>query len=486
MPGTISLRAPNVAEAPELAQSFVASVAGMAKVPWEDGRALTQAAGKLVEFALEHAYLAGTEGEIAVEAHLFDGGVRIDVHDWGLPLELERSRSAGEATNTLLPGLPGLDLGGLVDEMSFHSLGRDGKLFTIVKYCEHDSPVSTSAPLLTDHDDHEHAGTADNLVVRPFEEGDEEAICQLVYRNYERTYGADFFYVPEKLLERNRSGEVISAVAVVDGQIVGHHALLREEAGQLAETGAAVVHPDYKGLGIFNRLAVQTIEDAKRTGLSAVYGQTVTIHPYSQKGVHSHGYRETAINAGRARATIRVEGNELTRSGKRHAIVVMYLCFEKPARRLFLPERYRDMITRTYQEVGVPLEDGPPAAAENGSIVPELDAGLNIGTIAIGRWGDGDEAELGRAFHYLLAKHCDMVYADIDLERVAEVDAVVERLNREGFFYSGLALLERDGCDQLRLQYENTIDVEDDEIACYSDFCGELRDYMLEDRKAVL
>src|SRR6266566_3702730 len=154
MPGTISLRAPNVAEAPELAASFVASVAGLAKIPWGDGQALTHATGRLVEFALQHAYLEGAEGEIAVEAHLFDGGVRIDVHDWGLPLELERSRASGDTSNSLLLGIPALDLEGLVDEASFHSLGRDGKLFTIVKYCEHASPVASSSPLLTDHDDH--------------------------------------------------------------------------------------------------------------------------------------------------------------------------------------------------------------------------------------------------------------------------------------------------------------------------------------------
>src|SRR3954451_17957236 len=94
MAGTISLRAPSIGPTRELTASFVESVARLASIGDADTAALTQAATRLVDFALEHAYLPGGEGEIAVEAHLFDGGVRIDVHDWGLPLEFERDRTA--------------------------------------------------------------------------------------------------------------------------------------------------------------------------------------------------------------------------------------------------------------------------------------------------------------------------------------------------------------------------------------------------------
>ncbi len=483
MQNTISLKAPNIGSAPELAVGFVGSVASVAGLAHDDAVSLGEATDRLVRFALEHAYPEGAEGEIAVEAHLFDGGIRIDVHDWGLPLELARARASGEKHTAA--ELPGLDLGGLVDEVAFQALGPEGKLFTIVKHCEHDSPAVSASALMTEHDDHEQTKTADDLVVRRFEEGDEEGICRLVYRNYSNTYGADFFYLPEKLLERNLSGEVVSTVALLDGEIVGHHALLREEQGPLAETGAAVVHPDRKGLGIFNAMAAQTLEDARQEGLSAVYAQAVTIHPYSQKAAHTHGYRETALAAGRARASIRLESNELTRTGKRHAVVVAHLCFDRSPRLLFLPAAYRDQIVKTYDYAGLELEEPRNGGSSDGAITSELDAGLNVGTIQIGRWSDGDEAACTRAFHYLLAKHCDMVYADVDLERVQNVDNVVEALNREGFFYSGVMLLGRDGRDQLRLQYENTVDVEDDEIVCYSDFCGELRDYVLEDRKRV-
>jgi Acetyltransferase (GNAT) family len=410
----------------------------------------------------------------------------LDVHDWGLPLELERARSETGAHEATELQLPGLDLTGLVDEAAFHNLGRDGKLFSVVKHCAHDSPVAASAPLLTEHDDHEGAATPpSDVVVRGFEPGDEEGICQLVYRNYANTYGSEFFYEPEKLLQRNRDGQVVSSVAVADEQIVGHHALLREERGRLAETGAAVIHPDFKGLGIFNQLAQHTLAGARRLGLTALYAQCVTVHPYSQKAAHTHGYRESALAVGRARASIRLEGNKLTRTDNRHGIVLDYLLFDRLPRRLFLPTGYRERILETYEQLELGVEEARAPAGTGDGIAAQLDAGLNIGTISIPGWTRENEADLSRAFHYLLAKHCDMVYADIDLEAVAAVDDLVDILNGQGFFYSGVVLLGGGGRDQLRLQYENTLDVDEAEIVCYSDEAQALKEFVFGDKARV-
>src|SRR5207248_381979 len=161
MPGTISLRAPNTGPARELAVGLIESVTRLAGVAPEDARALTEATGRLVDFALEHSYAPGAEGDIAVEAHLFDGGVRIDVHDWGLPLELQRQRGDAVSHDAAPLAIPGLDLDGLVDEVSFQNLAQDGKLFSVVKHCAHDSPVGPTAPLIADHDDHETSGRAE-------------------------------------------------------------------------------------------------------------------------------------------------------------------------------------------------------------------------------------------------------------------------------------------------------------------------------------
>src|SRR5581483_903042 len=153
---------------------------------------------------------------------------------------------------------------------------------------------------------------------------------------------------------------------------------MREET-PFAETGAAVIHPEYKGLGIYNRIAEHTIAGAQAGGLPGVWSQAVTIHPYSQKAAYTHGYRAAALAVGRARASIRLESNELTRTGKRHAIVVDYLCFDRPLRAVFLPELYRERMLATYANVGLDVEQRSTGSG-SGGVSAELDAGLNVGT----------------------------------------------------------------------------------------------------------
>src|SRR5438093_12914281 len=75
-----------------------------------------------------------------------------------------------------------------------------------------------------------------------------------------------------------------------------------------AETGAAVVHSAYRGLGIFGRLFEHTLQAARERGLASVFGAAVTIHPFSQRAEHSHGYRETALQLGMVPAETTMRG----------------------------------------------------------------------------------------------------------------------------------------------------------------------------------
>jgi GNAT superfamily N-acetyltransferase len=92
--------------------------------------------------------------------------------------------------------------------------------------------------------------------------------------------------------------------------VIGHHAMMPGVPS--AETGAAVVHSAYRGLGIFGRLFEQTLERASERGLASVFGDAVTIHPFSKRAERSHGYRETALQLGMvpARTTMRGFGGD--------------------------------------------------------------------------------------------------------------------------------------------------------------------------------
>ena len=96
---------------------------------------------------------------------------------------------------------------------------------------------------------------------------DAEAIAQLLYENYHLSYVHADFYRPRFLIAGLASGELLSAVAVHDGRVVGHHALMPRPGIPSAETGAAVVHSAYRGLGLFGRLFEHTLGAAVEAGL---------------------------------------------------------------------------------------------------------------------------------------------------------------------------------------------------------------------------
>jgi hypothetical protein len=65
---------------------------------------------------------------------------------------------------------------------------------------------------------------------------------------------------------------------------------------------------------------------------------------------------------------------------------------------------------------------------------------------------------------HLLSRHVDVVYADVDLVTVSEVDEATTALNELGFFAAGLVLHGADGHDHLRLQLLDSEEIELKEI----------------------
>src|SRR5262249_12536136 len=119
----------------------------------------------------------------------------------------------------------------------------------------------------------------DLIEVRAATAEDAEAIAQLLYENYDLSYVHADFYRPRYLMAVLDSGELLSTIALHEGRVVGHHALMPLPGLPSAETGAAVVHSAYRGLGIFGRLFEHTLGTARKQGLASIFGDAVTIHP---------------------------------------------------------------------------------------------------------------------------------------------------------------------------------------------------------------
>ena len=464
------------ASARPLVQALVAAFAAVVGMSEDDARRLASALDVLVDFTLDHAYPDDDLGEIVVQLETDADLVHLTVHDWGLPLT-----SAGGILGPLPEPLAAIAQE--AENVQLLNLGSGGKRLVA------DVPAHSSGD---DHGRHHHleeaatlarAEVPDAIEVRAATADDAEAIAQLLYENYHLSYVHGDFYLPRFLIAALSTGELVSTVATHDGRVVGHHALMPRPGIPSAETGAAVVHSAYRGLGLFGLLFEHTLGTAVGHGLASVFGDAVTIHPYSQRAESSHGYHETALQLGMVPAQTTMRGFGSRGPRKRTATLRSYRPLDARRRQVELPEAYRELLERIYANVGLSIQPvAVRAPAEGDAVTVELDKPRALGFLRVQRW---DEDALKQQVRYLLSRHADVVYADLDLASIEEVDDATGALNELGFFVSGLILHGPEGHDHLRLQLLDSPAIELEHVVCDSAFAQALMKDVLDDRSRV-
>lgn len=443
----------------------------------ESGR-VVELVGDVVRFTLEHAYPGNPSGQIEVSLDLVGTDVRVDVHDWGLPIA-----SGGGELGSLPPGLA--ELASRADDLRLVNLGADGKRISL--------HVGVSHALDTGPEAHDfgasssQARTGDDvrerLEIRDATPEDAETISQLLYANYHLSYGHPDFYRPRWVAEQLDAGLLLSSLAVLDGEVIGHHAVMLEEGSSSAETGAAVVHPAYRGLGVFTILGNHSTARSESLGLEALWGRAVTVHPFSQRAAIARGYRETGVMLGSVPARMEMESIEGANGGARTASILSFRMLRTSRRGVSLPQRYRSELVEAYANVGLETGPRPPEAPGSPPVTETEEKSRATAVITVSCY---DETAVLHALRRALARHVDAVYADLDLTNGAASDEAVERLNAEGFFYAGLVLCGRHGHDYVRLQLLNAENVELERIVCDSDVAQSILRTVLADRATVV
>jgi N-acetylglutamate synthase-like GNAT family acetyltransferase/anti-sigma regulatory factor (Ser/Thr protein kinase) len=469
------------ASAPSLVLALLPAFAAAVGIPAQDERRLGAVVEQLVSFTLDNAYPDDDLGEIEVTLESGGGSVQVAVHDWGLPLTsaggdfgplpASLAALAPDARNVLLINL-GSDGKRLAAEVTVRS-GDEGQAR---RHHIEASPRRTQTAV----------EASDPIEVRTATPQDCEAIAQLLYQNYHLSYVHADLYRPRYLMAALASGDLLSTIAVHEGRVIGHHALMPVAGVPSAETGAAVVHSAYRGLGVFGRLFEHTLDAARERGLASVFGDAVTIHPFSQRVERSHGYRETALQLGMvpAQTTMRGFGGEGPR--RRTATLRSYRPFDEHSRQTALPAPYRELLESVYANVGLTIEARTqPAPVEGEALAANVDEPRSLGFLRLQRWDGESSSTLKGAVRHLLSRHVDVVYADVDLVAVADVNDATAELNELGFFAAGLVLHGPDGHDHLRLQLLDSEEIELDDVVCDSAFAQALRRRVLEDKARV-
>ena len=235
-----------------------------------------------------------------------------------------------------------------------------------------------------------------------------------------------------------------------------------------------------------NQMMEQVLKKAESVGLDAVFGEAIMYHTFSQKSNLSHGFTESAFMLGKMPEEVTIENNALTKAYKRGSVLVGYRFFHKMKKNLYLPKVYQEQIEETYLNAGVSFKlkkrkktKTPPHIFLN----YQFDPPSNIGKIRVDAYGKDFNEKFLHLVSQLRAKHCDMIYVDVSLERIPKIDKVIKIINKRGFFYSGVMFLVHNRGDYLRLQLKHSDKIGNKNYLCHSDFCKNLVTYVKEDEK---
>lgn len=139
--------------------------------------------------------------------------------------------------------------------------------------------------------------------VRLFEPADAPGVGRLFYQVYGEDYPVDDPYVPELLIEANRTGRIHTVVAAApDGSIIGQSALYQSSPPnkRFYEYGQLLVDKAYRGSSAAMRIHQFCTKNlyGQLTDVDAEFGEAVCHHLVSQKMSVNVGYRECGLEVG--------------------------------------------------------------------------------------------------------------------------------------------------------------------------------------------
>ena len=411
----------------------------------------------------------------------------VAVEDMGLPFDYEKLEMGEEKRfSTYLSKH-------FADRVNFSTLGTGGNRTEIVK----NLPATDIRGVMDISEHTEHAGSPEappdeEINIGMLDAGKVHELVRLVYKCYGYTYANEFMYYPEQIEARLNSGVMLSGAAYNSrDEIIGHVGFIFSAPGaRVAESGEAVVDPRYRGRGLFQKMKNHLVEVVAPMNVAGIYGEAVTVHPYSQKGSIELGGRETGFLLGYSPGSVTFHNISETERPRRQSVAMMFTPVAGSRREtVYIPQAYRDIIAGIYERLGferdLVTEDGGTGykSRQKGRTSISLRHDHNQALIKIEKIGTMTLTEIGFQLKHLARERFDCIYVDIPLrQKGAGLAAAAAR--KLGFFF-GCIIPEYSEGDVLRLQYLNNVDISRDDIKTASEFGQQLLDRIFEDMSAV-
>ncbi len=469
--------------------AYIHEVAGKAGFAGDDLQRIQIAAEEAVTNIIKHAFEPGQKETFDVICEEVPLGFRIVIRERGIPFDPKTRREYSK--NKLqeefsAEGLGTYMMSELMDEISFHNNGREGKETHLVKYLgsrsiEEYLPPAEIRQLKKEEAQGPAPGTA-SYAVRLMKPEEAVEVSKCAYMSYGYTYTHESIYYPERIRQLNESGKLVSLVAVTaEGEIVGHIGLIADaHDSSIFEGGMAFVKPSFRGRGCLNRMMDAMIDEAERRNLTGIYGLATATHKFSQKGIHKYGMFPTALILSKLMPA-EYRGIEKA-SSERRSSVYSFRYLRKPQQTaVYAPPRHREMMAKLYRGISVePYLMVPETAA---AALPDGDAQLTLSTdenktakIEIAAYGRAVPEEVRSLVKRLCTERLETIYLYLNLSDPLTA-LLAEEFETMGFFFGGI-IPGSPGNDRLLLQYFNNQVLQYDKLDIATELGRELLAYV--------
>ena len=456
------LTVPSHADSTTIARAYVWELAGLIRLPPDEGERLAEAAALACGDIVCSAFGPGRQEPIHLIGLITPRALTLAIRERGAPFD--PSQEPPPAPVGCDPAAP---VGVLTwrhvhqaaDTVRWCNRGNAGMELHLVKY-RREGDVTQHLPEaeLTPFSHDEPLASEQRYTVRRFEPQDAVGVAQSMYRSFGYSYGDADVYYPARIVHLNETGQLVSIVALDEaGVVVGHLGLERPDLGPIAESSDGVVAPAHRHRHLLERLRACAEEEGSRLGLQGLVGYPVTTHPFSQRMEETVGARLCAVALGQLPRSTSFTGMTSAQTAQRVS-TMLYFKYLLPASAAVVhaPPRHATMLERLYANLGVATAPRPPAAATGtaaGRVTVSLDRAWGYGEISIDEIGPDTAAEIRRARRDLCAvAETEVVYLYLPLAQ-AGTPELCEQAEADGFFFSGLGPRFLAEGDALCLQY---------------------------------
>ncbi len=473
-------------------QSFVVESAKVYRLPDSLLERLKLVSEEAFLHVIKNSFSPGESSRIRITTKVNNLYFKLSFFDKGLPFDstLAKEYHPEADINTLdTEGMELFLIKQFVDHVEWINHGYKGKEFRL----SFELPKRDIFSILKGKKDRkekkeESVSNINNVEIRIFKETDAIKIARTIYRAYGYTYPNEELYYPGKITDLNKSGRLISVVCYDKkrDEVVGHYALERPALGSVAESGQAVVAPDYRGFHLMAKMRNILEGKAAELRLEGIMSQPVTTHVFSQKVNANFGSLPCGFSFGLVPQ--KLSFRQIDTSLSQRESCMLYFKPLKPRKRtLWLPEQHKEIVEKIYSNLNIKYQEGSQIVTnpdEKGKVQSNYYAGWGFGVIQVNEPGKNNIYEIKQALYNLLfTLKADVIFLNIPLED-ADISALVDMAEKEKFFFCGITPSFLNGKDVIRFEYLNG-SIDSSKIKILGDEAKEIFSYILNEKEKV-